>query len=83
MEQPENTDMNRHIIKLINRKKLLYKPIYDFNPVQLETLKTYIETYLKIGFIQPSKSFAGSLIIFDKKSDGNFCLYIKSQQLNY
>ncbi len=51
MKLPENTGMNEHAIKLIDDKQSPYKPIYALNPVELETLKTYIETYLKTGFI--------------------------------
>ena len=51
MELLENTGINEHAIKLIKEKKLLYGPIYALNLVELETLKAYIETYLKTGFI--------------------------------
>ena len=68
--------MNKYAIQLIEGKKLLYKPIYALNPMELEILKAYIETHLKTGFIQPSKSPAGASILFNKKPDGSFCLYI-------
>lgn len=32
-------------------KQLSYGPIYIYSLVELETLKIYIETYLKIEFI--------------------------------
>ena len=44
--------------------------------MELEILKTYIETHLKTGFIQPSKSPAGAPILFDKKPDGNLRLCV-------
>ena len=47
----ENTNINEYIIKLIDGKLPLYKLIYDLNLVKLKTLKTYIKTYLKTGFI--------------------------------
>ncbi len=50
--------------------------------MELETLKTYIKTHLKTGFIQPSKSSAGAFTIFDKKFDGSFRLYINYWDLN-
>ena len=68
--------MNEHAIELIKRKQLLYKPIYALNLVELEILKAYIKTHLKIGFIQSSKSFAGALILFDKKFYNSLCLCI-------
>ncbi len=51
MELPENTGMNEHAIELIEGKQPLYRPTYALSPVELETLKTYIETHLKTGFI--------------------------------
>ena len=52
MELLENTGMNEYIIELVERNQLLYKPIYSLGSVELETLKTYIETHLlKTGFI--------------------------------
>ncbi len=54
MELPEDTEMNEHAIELIEGKQSPYRPIYALSPVELETLKTYIETQLKTGFIRPS-----------------------------
>lgn len=51
--------------------------------VELETLKTFIKIHLKTGFINPPKSLANIVILFDKKPDGNLCLYINYQGLNY
>ena len=51
MELPENTGINKHAIELQDGKQPLYGPIYSLGPVELETLKTYIETHLKTGFI--------------------------------
>ncbi len=50
--------------------------------MKLETLKAYIETHLKTGFIQPSKSPAGAPILFDKKLDGSLCLCVDYWGLN-
>ncbi len=68
--------MNKHAIELIDGKQPSYGPIYALSPVKLETLKTYIEIHLKIGFIWPSKSLARVSIFFDKKPDSNFYLCI-------
>ena len=62
MELLKNIGINEHIIKLQDSKQSLYGPIYSLGPMELETLKTYIETHLKTGFIQPSKSPAGASI---------------------
>lgn len=48
---PEQTKLNKHAIELDNGKQPPYKPIYSLDPMELKTLKTYIETYLKIEFI--------------------------------
>ncbi len=51
MELLENTNKNEHAIKLIKKKQPPYEPIYALNSVELETLKTYIKTHMKTGFI--------------------------------
>ncbi len=51
MELLENTNMNEHVIKLLKGKQLPYGPIYSLGLMEVETLKTYIETHLKTGFI--------------------------------
>ena len=71
MELPKNTGINMHAIKLQDDKQPPYGPIYSLKPVKPETLKTYIETNLKTGFIRPSKSFAGTFILFNKKPNSS------------
>ena len=48
---PEYIELNEHSIELENSKQLHYRSIYSLRPVELETLKTYIKTHLKTGFI--------------------------------
>ena len=50
--------------------------------MELEILKAYIETNLANGFIRPSKSPAGAPILFDRKSNGFFWLYVNYRDLN-
>lgn len=69
--------MNEHAIDLIDGKQPFYGPIYTLSPVELETLKIYIETHFKTGFISLFKFPATALIPFDKKPNGSFCLCIK------
>ena len=52
---PECTKLNEYAINLENGKEPPYEPISSISLVKLETLKTYIKTHLKTGFIQPSK----------------------------
>ncbi len=82
IELPENTEMNEHAIELIDGKQPPYGLIYALSPVELETLKTYIETHLKTGFIRPSKSLAVALIFFNKKPDGSLRLCVDYRGLN-
>ncbi len=81
MELPKQTGMNKHAIELIEGKQPPYGPIYALSLVVLETLKTYIETYLKTDFIWRSKSPAGAPIHFNKKPDGSLHLYVDYQGL--
>lgn len=76
MELPESTGINEYAIELVEEKQPPYRPIHAFSLVELETLKTYIETHLKTGFIRLSKCFADAPIFFEKKPDGSLCLYI-------
>ena len=48
---PERTKFNEYAINLEDSKQSPYGPIYSLGLVELETLKTYIETHLKTGFI--------------------------------
>ncbi len=50
--------------------------------MELETLKTYIETHLKTRFIRPSKSPAGASIFSDRKPDRTLRLYVDYRGLN-
>lgn len=56
----EQTKFNKHAIKLERNKQPSCRPIYSLNTVELITLKTFIETHLKIEFIQSSKFSAGA-----------------------
>ncbi len=82
IELPENNEINEYVIKLIKKKQPLYESIYALSPMELETLEAYNKTYLKTGFIRPSKSLAGTSIFFDKKLDGNLYLCINYRDLN-
>ena len=76
IELPENTGINEHAIELQEGKQLPYGLIYSLGPVELKPLKTYIKIYFKTGFIQPFKSPASALILFDKKPDGSLWLFV-------
>ena len=81
-ELPENIRMNEHAIELEEDKQPPFEPIYSLGPMELETLKTYIETNLADGFIRPFKFPVGSLILFDRKLNKSLCLYVDYWGLN-
>lgn len=81
IELPKNIEINKYVIELIDSKQAFYWPIYALSSVELETLKIYIKTYLRTEFIQPSKSPIGASILFDKKTNGNFYLFVNYQSL--
>ena len=79
---PEHTEINTYAIDLKEGKQPLYEPIYSLGLVKLETLKIYIEINLANGFIRPSKSPAGALILFDKKPNRSLRLCVNYWGLN-
>ena len=78
----EHTGINNHAIELVDGQQPPYDPIYSLEPVELETLKAYIETNLANGFIRSSKSPSNAPILFDQKSDSSLQLYVDYQNLN-
>ena len=51
-------------------------------PVELAELKVQLQELLDKGFIRPSNSHWGALVLFVKKKDGTFRLCIDYRQLN-
>ena len=70
-ELPKHTGINDHAIELVKGQQVPYGPLYILGPVELETLKAYIETNPANGFIRSSKSPAKAPILFDQKSNGS------------
>ena len=81
-ELAEHIGINDLAIELVDGQQPPYGPIYSLGPVELETLKAYIETNLTNGFIRPSKSPANIPILFDQKSDSFFRLCVNYLGLN-
>lgn len=71
MKLPENTEINKHAIKLVKGKQSLYTLIYTISLIELKMLKTYIETHFKMELIRASKSSLRALILFHKKSNSS------------
>ena len=81
-ELPENTRINKHVIKLEKVKQPPFGSIYSLGPIKLETLKTFIDTNLANDFIWPSKSPAGASIFFNKKPNKSLRLCVDYRSLN-
>ena len=74
---PGHSRINDHAIKLVDDcQQPPYEPIYSLKPVELETLKAYIQTNLANGFIRPFTLPARPSILFNSKSDGFLRLYV-------
>ena len=77
----KNTKINEYIIKLKD-KQPTFGLIYSLEPVELETLKTYIKINLANNFICLSKSPTEVFILFNKKLNRSLCFYIDFQDSN-
>ena len=82
IELPKNTGINEHAIALVEGKQSPYRPVYSLKPVELETLKTYIETHQTTGFIQPFKSIANVPIFFNRKPEESLRFCVNYRGLN-
>src|SRR5260221_751787 len=69
-------------INLEEGVKLFHRPIYLLSPPELAVLREFLEENVWNGFIHPSKSPWGSLVLFVKKKDGSLCLCIDFRALN-
>ena len=72
----KHTKIYNHAIKLEKSKQLSFDLIYSLKPVELETLKIYIKTILANSFIWSFKSLTIAFILFNRKPNKSFCLYI-------
>ena len=79
VELPEHTKINDHPINQLDDKQPPYGPIYSLKPIELKMLKTYIEANLANDFIRPSKSPAGTLILFVQKKNISLRLCVDYQ----
>ena len=56
--------------------------MYSLSQTELDTLCTFIEEHVNIGFICPSKSLHGALVLFIKKKDSSLWLCVDYHSLN-
>jgi len=61
----------------------LVGPIYSLSASKQETLKEFIEENLNIGFIQPTSSLHGALVLFVKKKDSSLHLCVNFCSFNH
>ena len=78
----EYMKINDYAIELVDDCQILYYSIYSLGLAELETLKAYIENNLTNDFIKLFKSSIKALILFNKKPNGSFRLYLNYQGLN-
>lgn len=78
---PKYIKINIYAIDLEEGKQPSYKLIYNLGLVELESLKTYIETNLANSFIRLSPSSTSASILFDRKHNGSLYFYVNYQSL--
>src|SRR5258705_9718720 len=69
-------------INLEEGTKPFHRPIYSLLPPELTALREFLEENIKNGFICPSKSPWGSLVLFIKKKDSSLHLCVDFHTLN-
>ena len=60
----------------------LVSPIYSLSASEQKALKEFIEENLNTGFIRPTSSPHGVLVLFVKKKDSSLCLCVDFRRLN-
>ena len=60
----------------------VHRPLYKMSPLELEEAKKQIESMLEHGFIRPSDSPYGALVLFVPKKDGSLRFCIDYRWLN-
>jgi len=70
------------VIPIEEGKSPPFRPIYQLLEKELKVLKEYIDENLAKGFIRPSTSLAGSLVLFVPKKDGSLRLCVDYRALN-
>ena len=58
------------------------KALYHLSPVELKELKQQLQELTESGFIRPSTSPWGALVLFVKKKDGSLRMCIDYRMLN-
>ena len=69
-------------IELVLGTELISKAPYRMTPLELKELKVQMEEFVSKGFVRPSTSPWGALVLFVKKNDGSLRLCIDYRELN-
>ena len=69
-------------IEVVHGTNLIYRAPYHMAPIELKELKTQLQELLDKGFIRPSVSPWGALILFVKKKVGTHRMCIDYRQIN-
>ena len=69
-------------IEVVHGKTPISRASYRMAPTELKELKTQLQELLNKGFIRPSVSPWGALVLFVKKKDGTLWMCIDYQQIN-
>jgi hypothetical protein len=56
--------------------------MYSLSPLELQTLRDFIDKHLSIGLIHPTSSPHGAPVLFIKKKDGSLRLTVDYRALN-
>jgi hypothetical protein len=69
-------------IDLVSGTQPIHKAPYRMAPIELRELKEQLQELLDRGFIRPSVSLWGALVLFVKKKDGSLQMCIDYRELN-
>nr|GEY16640.1 putative reverse transcriptase domain-containing protein [Tanacetum cinerariifolium] len=75
-------DLALSSVRLITRAKTIARAPYRLAPSKMQELSDQLQELADRGFIQPSTSPWGALVLFVKKKDGSFRMCINYQELN-
>jgi transposase InsO family protein len=59
-----------------------FGPIYSISPLELETLREFLDKNLRAGFVRSSNSPCGAPILFSRKKNGSLRLCVDFRGLN-
>nr|GEW71756.1 putative reverse transcriptase domain-containing protein [Tanacetum cinerariifolium] len=69
-------------IDLVSRAAPVVRALYRLAPSKMKELSVQLQKLLEKGFIRPSSSPWGALVLFVKKKDGSFRMCIDYRELN-